>query len=58
MLGPLGKVGHRETSCILLPAVCKYNAKHGGVNIRSRQKIVREILWGIPVAKSGLKIRD
>lgn len=25
-LGPLG-VGHGETSCILLPAVCRYNAK-------------------------------
>lgn len=27
-LGPLG-VGHGETSCILLPAVCKFNAKYG-----------------------------
>ncbi|KAL3484328.1 alcohol dehydrogenase [Aspergillus germanicus] len=27
-LGPLG-VGHGDTSCILLPAVCKYNARHG-----------------------------
>ncbi|CAG7927956.1 unnamed protein product [Penicillium olsonii] len=26
-LGPLG-VGHGETSCILLPAVCKFNAKY------------------------------
>ncbi|CEN61044.1 hypothetical protein ASPCAL07712 [Aspergillus calidoustus] len=27
-LGPLG-VGHGDTSCILLPAVCKYNAREG-----------------------------
>lgn len=39
-LGPLG-VGHGETSCILLPAVCKYNAK---VN-EEKQKVVEEILW-------------
>jgi alcohol dehydrogenase class IV len=57
MLGPLGKVGHGETSCILLPAICKYNAKHGGVNIRARQKIVRESLWGIPVAKERFENR-
>ncbi|KAJ0419802.1 alcohol dehydrogenase [Aspergillus carlsbadensis] len=30
-LGPLG-VGHGDTSCILLPAVCKYNARHGANN--------------------------
>ncbi|KAF2206559.1 hypothetical protein CERZMDRAFT_103225 [Cercospora zeae-maydis SCOH1-5] len=39
-LGPLG-VGHGETSCVLLPAVCRYNAE---VN-RERQDKVREILW-------------
>lgn len=39
-LGPLG-VGHGETSCILLPAVCKYNIK---VN-RERQQKVKDILW-------------
>ncbi|PYI04906.1 putative Fe-containing alcohol dehydrogenase [Aspergillus sclerotiicarbonarius CBS 121057] len=32
-LGPLG-VPHGETSCILLPAVCKYNAKHRANNER------------------------
>jgi alcohol dehydrogenase class IV len=57
MLGPLGQVGHGETSCILLPAVCKYNAKHGGGDIRARQKNVREILWGIPVAKERFEKR-
>ncbi len=40
-LGPLG-VGHGETSCIMLPSVCKFNAK---VN-SDRQKKVAEILWG------------
>ncbi|QDS70050.1 hypothetical protein FKW77_004149 [Venturia effusa] len=39
-LGPLG-VGHGETSCILLPAVCKYNFK---VN-EERQRKVMDILW-------------
>ncbi len=41
-LGPLG-VGHGETSCILLPAVCKYNAAKGA-NVE-RQKAVIEALW-------------
>lgn len=40
-LGPLG-VGHGETSCILLPAVCKYNASHGANN--ERQELVRSFL--------------
>lgn len=39
-LGPLG-VGHGETSCILLPAVCKYNAS---VN-KAQQDKVAGILW-------------
>lgn len=40
-LGPLG-VGHGETSCILLPAVCKYNTPANG----KQQKKVLGILWG------------
>jgi alcohol dehydrogenase class IV len=40
-LGPLG-VGHGETSCILLPAVCKYNAQKGANN--DRQSVVRDTL--------------
>jgi alcohol dehydrogenase class IV len=40
-LGPLG-VGHGETSCILLPAVCKFNAKHGAN--REQQERVRQFL--------------
>ncbi|KAJ7625585.1 putative Fe-containing alcohol dehydrogenase [Roridomyces roridus] len=44
MLGPFG-VGHGHTSCILLPAVCKYNARHGA-NVE-RQKTLADLLWGI-----------
>ncbi|KAI1127641.1 putative Fe-containing alcohol dehydrogenase [Nemania abortiva] len=41
-LGPAG-VGHGETSCILNPAVCKYNyAKKANV---TRQDAVAKILW-------------
>ncbi|KAL4885831.1 alcohol dehydrogenase [Aspergillus karnatakaensis] len=40
-LGPLG-VGHGETSCILLPAVCKYNAKYNANN--ERQARLRDFL--------------
>jgi len=39
-LGPLG-VGHGETSCILLPAVCRYNASMNG----EQQRKVLEVLW-------------
>ncbi|KAJ7495306.1 putative Fe-containing alcohol dehydrogenase [Mycena latifolia] len=45
MLGPFG-VGHGETSAILLPAVSKFNARHGAD--LSRQQIVKSILWGVP----------
>ena len=44
-LGPLG-VGHGETSCILLPAVCKYNAAHNA-NLERQQKVL-DIFWKIP----------
>lgn len=43
MLGPMG-VGHGETSCIMLPAVCKYNAKHSGA-AQQRQEGVLKLLW-------------
>ena len=39
-LGPLG-VGHGETSCVLLPAVCKYNRRVNG----DQQHRALEILW-------------
>ncbi|KAG4287318.1 hypothetical protein FPRO06_04970 [Fusarium proliferatum] len=40
-LGPLG-VGHGETSCILLPAVCRFNYKKEA-NVE-RQEVVRDLL--------------
>ena len=43
-LGPLG-VGHGETSCILLPAVLKYNYKHGGEMVQKVQQKVLDIFW-------------
>lgn len=48
-LGPLG-VGHGETSCILLPAVSKYNAKRGA-NV-NEQKATAEVYWAIPEART------
>ncbi|OJJ06217.1 hypothetical protein ASPVEDRAFT_139744 [Aspergillus versicolor CBS 583.65] len=45
-LGPLG-VGHGETSCILLPAVCKYNAKYNANN--ERQSRLRDFLLKQPI---------
>ncbi|KAH9208059.1 hypothetical protein DL95DRAFT_312526 [Leptodontidium sp. 2 PMI_412] len=61
MLGPMGRVNHGQTSCILLLAVCKFNALHNGPEILERQKIIRDTLWGIPEAKEtferrGLKV--
>ncbi|KAG7410256.1 Dehydrogenase FUM7 [Fusarium oxysporum f. sp. raphani] len=41
-LGPLG-VGHGETSCILLPEVCKFNARKE-VNIGQQKKTVELLL--------------
>ncbi|KAF4447936.1 hypothetical protein F53441_8595 [Fusarium austroafricanum] len=40
-LGPLG-VGHGETSCILLPAVCRWNLKKNANS--ERQGLVRDLL--------------
>lgn len=54
-LGPLG-VGHGETSCILLPAVCKFNAAHNAN--RERQAKVREFLIRDPVVLEVLKSRS
>ncbi|KAF2454139.1 hypothetical protein BDY21DRAFT_291986 [Lineolata rhizophorae] len=42
-LGPLG-VGHGETSCILLPAVCRYNAARGANT--AKQADVARVLRG------------
>ncbi|KAK8123680.1 hypothetical protein PG999_003598 [Apiospora kogelbergensis] len=41
-LGPAG-VSHGETSCILLPAVCKYNYQRDAN--RERQRAVQRLLW-------------
>jgi alcohol dehydrogenase class IV len=52
-LGPLG-VAHGVTSCILCPAVMKYNIKHADGNpaIIQRQQRIRGIFWSEPfVAK-------
>lgn len=51
-LGPLG-VGHGETSCILLPAVCKFNAAHNAN--RDRQARVREFLIRDPAVVEVLR---
>lgn len=53
-LGPLG-VGHGETSCILLPAVCKYNAKEN-VNV-DRQQYCKSVLLRSPVVKGVLRAK-
>ncbi|KAI8966805.1 putative Fe-containing alcohol dehydrogenase [Daldinia sp. FL1419] len=47
-LGPAG-VGHGETSCILNPAVCKYNYKKGA-NVE-RQNAIIQLLWEDPEAR-------
>lgn len=50
-LGPLG-VGHGETSCIMLPAILKYNFKNGDEKVREPQQKVLDLLWAEePVAK-------
>ncbi|KAF8186135.1 hypothetical protein K438DRAFT_1919912 [Mycena galopus ATCC 62051] len=46
ILGPFGVV-HGATSAILLPAVCKYNARHS-TEAASCQTKAKAILWGIP----------
>ncbi|KAF1990534.1 putative Fe-containing alcohol dehydrogenase [Aulographum hederae CBS 113979] len=51
-LGPLG-VAHGETSCILLPAVCRFNRR---VN-EERQRKVEEILWGVKEMEGVLRKR-
>ncbi|EXJ58766.1 hypothetical protein A1O7_06196 [Cladophialophora yegresii CBS 114405] len=55
-LGPLG-VAHGVTSCILCPAVMKYNMKHanGNPQIIKRQQRARGILWSDPEVAKLLK---
>jgi alcohol dehydrogenase class IV len=53
-LGPLG-VGHGETSCILLPAVCKFNAEKNA-NV-PRQQRVHKFLTANSIVAEVLKAR-
>lgn len=55
-LGPLG-VPHGVTSCIMCPAVMKYNLKHGEDNpeIGRRQDMVKNILWSEAEVANTLK---
>ncbi|QSZ32559.1 hypothetical protein DSL72_002137 [Monilinia vaccinii-corymbosi] len=57
-LGPLG-VGHGETSCIMLPPVLKYNAKHGNQDekVIAGQRKVLKVLWGEAAIKEVLEKR-
>ena len=48
-------VGHGETSCILLPAVCKHNAKRGA-NVEQQAAAIK-VFWSIPEAESVFKAR-
>lgn len=59
-LGPLG-VGHGETSCIMLPAVCKWNAKYEA-NVE-RQEVCKKVLLRTQevqelVQKSGKNVNE
>ncbi|KAI1862727.1 uncharacterized protein JN550_010064 [Neoarthrinium moseri] len=55
-LGPLG-VPHGITSCIMCPAVMKFNIKHGSSSseIAARQEKIRNILWSEPEVATKLK---
>lgn len=54
-LGPLG-VGHGATSCILLPAVCRWDARQKA-NLE-RQKLMEKILWDIDAEREVFEARD
>ncbi|PQE19498.1 hypothetical protein CJF32_00007469 [Rutstroemia sp. NJR-2017a WRK4] len=60
-LGPFG-VGHGETSCIFLPEVLKFNARHASSTpnpsrILSLQKSILSLLWAEAPVKSVLEKR-
>jgi alcohol dehydrogenase class IV len=55
-LGPLG-VGHGETSCIMLPAILKYNFKYGDEKVRKPQQKVLDLLWAESPVAEVLKSR-
>lgn len=54
MLGPLG-VGHGETSCILLPSVCKYNSANPTALARQQRPL--SVLWSSPPVAEALESR-
>ena len=53
-LGPLG-VGHGVTSCLMLPAVCKWNAAQGANN--TRQQVCVDILMRDPEVRRLVSVR-
>jgi alcohol dehydrogenase class IV len=53
-LGPLG-VAHGITSCVLNPAVMKYNIRHGDEAVAKRQQKVKDILWSESVVADKLR---
>ncbi|OIW26357.1 Dehydroquinate synthase-like protein [Coniochaeta ligniaria NRRL 30616] len=57
-LGPLG-VGHGETSCVMLPAVLRWNLDSGRQEgwVRERQSLVLGVFWGIEPVASALRNR-
>ena len=63
-LGPLG-VSHGETSCLLLPAVMRYNflASKSGDSNAQRQERIKQLLWqdgnvGSTLEKEGLSKQE
>lgn len=54
-LGPLG-VGHGETSCILLPAVCKFNYAQNAN--RERQDATRDLLLGMEEVRQLIESKN
>ncbi|KAK6418212.1 hypothetical protein LTR95_017219 [Oleoguttula sp. CCFEE 5521] len=58
-LGPLG-VPHGVTSCIMCPAVMKYNIRHndGKPEITNRQLKIKEILWSEQQVADTLRNAD
>lgn len=55
-LGPMG-VGHGVTSCIMCPAMMKWNIEHGKdiPEIQKKQNKIRSILWSLPSAADLFK---
>jgi alcohol dehydrogenase class IV len=53
-LGPLG-VAHGITSCVLNPAVMKFNIRHGDEAVAKRQQKVKDILWSESVVADELR---